>query len=190
MGISLLKMSGLSKFLKQGGLAAGAVLGLGAVLYLFLLDPVGGRGGCNVTAETLRVVVKETLMAPPCTVIVKATRVVKDSAAQRQVDSLIATTADKDSLIDELTDMAQADFRFATDSPNGISVAGQVAITYQPLMGEFGCIVELDTIAYPRETITITNTVVVDRVSPTAVAISIFAGALVGTAATIFVIGN
>ena len=88
-----------------------------------------------------------------------------DLTDKRRADSLIAVVSDKDSLIRELSQVQGTEQAFKSADPTGLTVSGTLAVIYSPLERHFLTHITLDSLKIPATTVTVTQTIIEDRIA-------------------------
>lgn len=172
----------MDTLLSRIALTAGTVLGLLLTGWLVLSDPIGR--GCATVRDTVVVARIDTFRTAPDTIYIHARHVVRDTLYKSRVDSLVATVANKDSIIRTLAEIKKGQQPFSlkakTTSGDSLNVTGLALIECRPLDDIHHLILTPDPIYLKARDTTITITQVVEVLEPKSIAISIFGGMLCG----------
>lgn len=87
-----------------------------------------------------------------------------DLTLKDSVETLIATIANKDSLIRDLMSTTGTEQRFVSKDPTGLDVSGTLTIVHSPLEHHFLTQIELDTIRVTDRIITIHEPPIIEEV--------------------------
>ena len=88
-----------------------------------------------------------------------------DLTQSKTIDSLISVTANKDSLIRELSITQSFSQNYSTSDPTGLTVSGLLLVIYSPVERHFLTHMVLDSIRVPVTTVTVTQTIIEDRLA-------------------------
>ena len=140
----------------------------------------------GMPVTTTVTVVHDTIPSfPPAVVTPNPAKVVyvHDTWAEAQVDSLLASGASKDSIIQALSAQWYAEQSWSTTKDSAY-IIGRLHITFYPPQGEMDTAVLVDSLAVPTRVIEIVRTVSTDDTSWGWIVAGVAAGAAIGAIAT------
>ena len=133
--------------------------------------------------DTTTTIVVAPHVLPPATVTPNPApaKPIKPTVKERLiVDSLISRIANRDSLIRSLMSNVGTEQSFMSKDPTGLDVSGDLTILYSPMESHFLTQVTLDTIKVPVKVVTVTQTLVEDRLAWEWIVSAAAVGAVVG----------
>ena len=134
------------------------------------------RERLNVPAVRDTVTVVAPYVPPKPTVKPNPAPVVKVIRDRAREDSLLSQISNRDSLMRFLLSTVGTQQRFTSTDPTGLDISGDLTILYSPIERHFATDIVLDTVHISVNTITITQTIVEERVNWLWVAVGYAAG--------------
>ena len=111
---------------------------------------------------------KDTLWLPPATVTPNPSpaKPRPDLTLKDSVETLIATIANKDSLIRSLMSTQGTEQEFVSKDPTGLDISGEITVLYSPLSRDFLTHITLNPVLVPVKIVTITYPPIIETTTP------------------------